>query len=148
MLKRSRPESKRPFRPRWTEAEARPVLEEQARSGLSVHAFARSRGLAVTRLYEWKRRLYPAGDQSLMALAGQPSESEPNSSHPEEPLFIPVRVAMGEVRAGGARPVAQEGDAYPLELVMGPRRRLRIGEGFDESTLRRLLRVLDEEAVC
>ena len=43
--------------PRWTVAEARKVLDELARSGLSVNRFAAEHDLGVERLYRWQRRL-------------------------------------------------------------------------------------------
>ena len=42
---------------RWTAAQAGAVLDRIERSGVSVHRFARERGLGVERLYRWKRRL-------------------------------------------------------------------------------------------
>ena len=42
---------------RWTVAEARQVLEELARSGLSVSRFAAEHEFGVERLYRWQRRL-------------------------------------------------------------------------------------------
>ena len=42
---------------RWTAAQAGEVLDRIARSGVSVHRFAREHGLGVERLYRWKRRL-------------------------------------------------------------------------------------------
>ena len=42
---------------RWTEEDARRVLAECARSGLSTQAFARKRGLVPERLYRWQRKL-------------------------------------------------------------------------------------------
>jgi hypothetical protein len=42
---------------RWTEADARLVLAEHARSGLSFASFAARRGLEVQRLYRWRRAL-------------------------------------------------------------------------------------------
>lgn len=44
-------------RRRWTEAEARAVLEDWRASGLSAGAFAAARGLNPQRLYWWKKRL-------------------------------------------------------------------------------------------
>jgi len=43
--------------PRWSATQARRVLEELARSGLSTPRFAARRGLGVERLYRWQRRL-------------------------------------------------------------------------------------------
>ena len=42
---------------RWTNEAARRVLDECERSGLSVEAFARQRGLRAKRLYRWHARL-------------------------------------------------------------------------------------------
>ena len=41
----------------WTPEDARRVLDEAARSGESIAAFARRRGLTSARLYWWKQRL-------------------------------------------------------------------------------------------
>jgi transposase-like protein len=42
---------------RWSAAEAREVLRAQAKSGLSIHAFAKEHGLSFERLYRWRRQL-------------------------------------------------------------------------------------------
>src|SRR5690606_23426937 len=42
---------------RWTEADARVVLEEARKSPLSLGAFAERNGLVPERLYQWARRL-------------------------------------------------------------------------------------------
>jgi transposase-like protein len=42
---------------RWSEAEARRILAELGRSGLSVARFASERGLGAERLRRWRRRL-------------------------------------------------------------------------------------------
>lgn len=41
----------------WTEDDARIVLEEWRRSGTTLAAFARQRGVSAPRLYWWRRRL-------------------------------------------------------------------------------------------
>jgi hypothetical protein len=41
----------------WTRAAARAVLEEAARSGLSLRAFALREGIRPRRLYWWKKEL-------------------------------------------------------------------------------------------
>jgi transposase-like protein len=53
MAKRSSPIS----RPRWTEADARRVLDEWQRTGGTLEAFARSRGLVPQRVAWWRNRL-------------------------------------------------------------------------------------------
>ena len=42
---------------RWTVEEARQVLDELGRSGLSVNRFAAEHELGVARIYQWQRRL-------------------------------------------------------------------------------------------
>ena len=51
----------------WTEDDARAVLDEWRRSGESIAAFARTRGVAAPRLYWWKKRL-PAPVTSALSL--------------------------------------------------------------------------------
>lgn len=46
-----------PRRTQWTEADARRVLAQWQRSGDTLEAFARSRGLVPQRLAWWKKRL-------------------------------------------------------------------------------------------
>jgi hypothetical protein len=43
--------------PRWSEADAREVLDALERSGEPVAAFAAARGLDAQRVYVWRRRL-------------------------------------------------------------------------------------------
>lgn len=59
MAKRSSPATPR----HWTEADARGVLDDWKRSGETLEAFARSRGLVPQRLAWWRKRLSasPAG---------------------------------------------------------------------------------------
>lgn len=42
---------------RWTAEQARGVLDEIARRGMSVNRFAAEKGLGAERLYRWKRLL-------------------------------------------------------------------------------------------
>ena len=48
-------------RDRWTEDDARGVLDAQRQSGESIAAFGRRHGIAAARLYWWKKRLAGAG---------------------------------------------------------------------------------------
>ena len=49
---------------RWSVADARSVLEAQARSGLSIRRFAEREGLDEQRLQRWSRRLAEADASS------------------------------------------------------------------------------------
>jgi transposase-like protein len=53
MAKRSSPASRR----HWTEADARRVLDDWERTGGTLEAFARSRGLIPQRIWWWRKRL-------------------------------------------------------------------------------------------
>ena len=57
----------------WTEADARRVLAEWERSGDSLEAFARSRGLVPQRLAWWKKRLRAARPETSTALTFVPA---------------------------------------------------------------------------
>ena|SRR6185436_17458568 len=47
----------RASRRQWTEADARRVLDDWERTGGSLEAFARSRGLVPQRIWWWRKRL-------------------------------------------------------------------------------------------
>ena len=57
----------------WTEADARGVLAEWKRSGKTLEAFARSRGLVPQRLAWWRKRLRVAGPETSTALTFAPA---------------------------------------------------------------------------
>lgn len=48
---------------RWSEVDARIVLDAVERSGDTIHAFAREHGLPAHRLYWWRERLAGAIDE-------------------------------------------------------------------------------------
>lgn len=60
---------------RWREDEARRVLGEWKRSGLSAESFARVRGVSPTRLSYWSKRL---------------SNANANANAGDEVKFVPV----------------------------------------------------------
>lgn len=97
-----------------TKEELPALLAEIERSGESVAALARRRGLSTWKLY-----------RSRGASAG--SRPRQHRSKPAE--LVPVRVVP---------PVG----AAPLELALAGCHVLRIPAGFDEAELRRLLGVL------
>ena len=53
MAKPTSPHRRRP----WTEADAQRVLDEWRRSGATLEAFARARGLVPQRIAWWRKRL-------------------------------------------------------------------------------------------
>src|SRR5580704_15277020 len=95
----------------WTEVEARGVLEAWRKSGLSIEAFARSRGLVPQRLYWWKRKLGIAGRRDRAAL-------------------VPVRLA--EAVVDGAAESSRRGE--PVTVLLRSGHMLKVGRDFDEQT--------------
>jgi hypothetical protein len=79
-----------------------------------VRAFCAQRRLSEPSFYAWRRSL---------------GRRDATATH-----FVPVRVT--------SEPATQTAGA--LELILGAGRRLQIGPGFDATTLRRLLAVLEE----
>lgn len=105
----------------WTEAEARVVLEAYEASGLSQAEFAHRHGLKAQRLKWWRSKL---------------------GSEAKALSFVPVQVVS-------AAPVAQAtapGESL-MEVVLASGRRVRVGPGFEERALARLVRLL-EEGTC
>jgi transposase len=88
-------------------------------SGLSVRAFCEEHGLAEPTFYAWRRIL---AERDAAAVR-----------------FVPVQVASEP-----SPQLTAADSAASLELVLGAGRLLRVGPGFDESTLRRLLALLEE----
>jgi hypothetical protein len=99
---------------RQTRAEWARRIEEWKRSGLSGAEFAARAGVKESTLRYWK---WQVGRQAKKAA---------------RPGFVEVVAAPGGLVA----------DAPPLEVLVGARRVL-VPAGFDEDTLRRLLRVLE-----
>lgn len=60
-------------RTHWTESDARRVLAEWGRSGKSLEAFARSRGLVPQRLAWWRKRLRTSRHETSAALTLVPA---------------------------------------------------------------------------
>jgi transposase-like protein len=67
---------------RWSAADARAIIEEQERSGLSVWLFAEKHGVVAERLYWWRRKLRP-GNGSVQFVEVQ-SEGGRRESAPIE----------------------------------------------------------------
>ena len=110
---------------RWSESVAREVLDELVASGMTVAAFARSRGLDVQRLWWWSRRIGRSGPvPATMAL-------------PQAAPFAPVHI----VEARQATP-----SALRFEVVLSTGRKVRLGDDFDTDSLQRLVRALEEVA--
>jgi transposase-like protein len=107
---------------RWSEADARAVLEQWRRSGEPLAVFARERGIAPPRLYWWRRKV------------GFESTGKPDVP---QPVLLPVKVVTAE----------SEHPSEPIEVELRNGHLVRVRAGFDEDTLRRVLALLGE-ATC
>src|SRR5437016_3390052 len=107
----------------------RRIVRQWGKSGQSVSAFCRQRGLSEASFYAWRRTLARRDAQTVQ--------------------FVPLRVAPRsltpeQATAPSKTPAAGDGSSADLELVLNGGRRLRIGPVFDEATQRRLLTLLEE----
>jgi hypothetical protein len=98
-----------------TEKRWRRLIGEWRAGGGTVRAFCARRGLSEPSFYSWRRLLAERDGR--------------------RPAFVPVQVIPAEPRAGNGA----------LEVVLGGKRTVRVGPGFDAATLRRLLAVLEEK---
>jgi len=88
-------------------------IGEWRASGLSVRAFCDRRGLALPSFYAWRRTL--------------------ERRAAEVPAFVPVQVVADAASA----------QTSALEVVLADGRAVRVAPGFDATTLRQLLAVLE-----
>jgi hypothetical protein len=121
-----------------TEADARTLLDEHARSGRSLKSFAASHGLTGERLGWWRGRFRDA-DAAPAAPRSVPAVS-----------FVPVTLAapavppLATLPPPDPRPAAPAPATTAYELVLGGAHTLRIPADFHDASLARLLRVLTE----
>ena len=105
------------------ERQWRQTIRDGARSGLSVREFCRRRQLKESQFYWWQRRLKASRSSGP---AGHKSGNGNAAS------FALVSQDPGAAEAG-------------IELVLEDGRRLRIGRGVDEQTLRAVLAAMETE---
>jgi hypothetical protein len=101
---------------KWSEIEARGVLEAWRRSGLSLEAFARQRGLVTQRLHWWKAKLARA-EKSLAV---------------RTPALLPVTVSPDTARRG-----------EPVTVLLRTGHMLKVSHGFDEEAFARVVALLE-----
>jgi hypothetical protein len=100
------------------EREWRRLIGVWRTSGLPVRVFCNRYGLLEHRFYAWRREL--------------------GRRDAETSAFVPVRIVPDDrLATGGA-----------LEVVLAGGRTLRVSPGFDTTTLRQLLAVLEEGQPC
>lgn len=93
------------------------LLKELEAAGGNVLAFTRERGLSPWKLYEARRR--------------SAKGSAPRPAPKRRDRFLPVELIAEPPHA-----------APPLELVLVSGHKLRVPSGFEEASLRRLVKVL------
>jgi hypothetical protein len=102
---------------KWSEVEARGVLEAWRRSGLPLERFARQRGLVTQRLHWWKRKL--ARVDKALAVGSIPA-------------LLPVRVSEEAPRRG-----------EPVTVLLRTGHMLKVSHGFDEDAFARVVALLE-----
>jgi len=106
----------------------RRVIGEAARSGISIRQFCQQRKLKESQFYWWQRELKKR-EQACAFGSGNSSKSTKDTG---QATFALVSEESGELGSSG------------IELVLRDGRRLRIGKGVDEETLRTVVGVLEE----
>lgn len=102
---------------KWSEVEARGVLEAWRRSGLPLEKFAKQRGLVSQRLRWWRKKLIRAERAILL---------EPT------PPVLPVHVSADSSRRG-----------EPVTVLLRTGHMLKVSHGFDESAFARVVALLE-----
>jgi hypothetical protein len=103
------------------------VIREATRSGLSISEFCRQRKLRESQFYWWRRKL--KDQRQKQTLRGK---SKSKAKTGDQKTFALVSDNPGDLDAG-------------IELVLSDGRRIRIGQGVDEETLRTVLSAVGSE---
>lgn len=102
---------------RWSEVEARGMLEAWKRSGLPLERFAKERGLVGQRLRWWRKKL----NRQERARAAGPV-----------PALLPLRMAQEPARRG-----------EPVTVLLRTGHMLKVSHGFDEDAFARVVAILE-----
>jgi hypothetical protein len=101
---------------KWSEVEARGVLEAWKRSGLSLERFAKQRGFVSQRLRWWKQKFRKAEEALALSV----------------PPLLPVRLAPESARRG-----------EPVTVLLRTGHMLKVSHGFDEEAFARVVALLE-----
>ena len=101
---------------RWSEVEARGVLEAWKRSGLALEAFAKQRGIVSQRMRWWRKKLH---------------RDERTRAAPV-PALLPLRVTTEPGRRG-----------EPVTVLLRTGHMLKVSHGFDEDAFARVVAILE-----
>jgi hypothetical protein len=122
----------------------RKLVSEQGRSGQSVAAFCRERGLCAPQFYAWKKRRREAD-------AGQGEFRTPLTKFMEVQLAPAGWGGAGTGPAGATREPSAAGVSRAagnarVEILLKNGRSLRVGPGFDAELVRALMAVVESAA--
>jgi hypothetical protein len=101
---------------KWSEVEARGVLEAWSRTGLSLEAYAKQRGFVCQRLRWWKAK-FARAEKALAT---------------RTPALLPVRVSAEPSRRG-----------EPVTVLLRTGHMLKVSHGFDEAAFARVVALLE-----
>jgi hypothetical protein len=102
---------------KWSEVEARGVLEAWRRSGLPLEKFARQRGFVAQRLRWWRDKFIRAEKASLLGPV---------------PALLPLHLSAENSRRG-----------EPVTVLLRTGHMLKVSHGFDESAFARVVALLE-----
>lgn len=102
---------------KWSEVEARGVLEAWQRSGLPLERFAKQRGFVGQRLRWWRAKW--ARSEKTLAVSTMPA-------------LLPVRVSKEAPRRG-----------EPVTVLLRTGHMLKVSHGFDEDAFARVVALLE-----
>ena len=105
---------------KWTEVEARGVLDAWHRSGISLESFAKQRGIVPQRLRWWRYKLEGAGQTAAAA-----------TTTDAPPALMPVRL-----KASAAR-------GEPVTVLLRTGHMLKVAHDFDEDAFARVVALLE-----
>ena len=110
---------------KWTEVEARGVLDAWQRSGLPLETFAKERGIVGQRLRWW--RLKFAAAQATTSAA--------------KPVVAPATKAAAVLPVRVTSEVARRGE--PVTVLLRTGHMLKVSHGFDEAAFARVVALLE-----
>jgi len=129
----------------WAEAFKREIVAAAARPGASVSVVARQYDVNANQIARWRQSFSEvAGSEAAETKTGErlPSPSSMPASPP--PGLVPVMViptpGSTPEDAGGTELAAAASDTIEIEVSGDVR--IRVGPGFDDDTLKRVLDVL------
>jgi hypothetical protein len=102
---------------KWSEVEARSVLEAWRRSGLTLQRFSKQRGFVPQRLRWWQAKFARAETSTALAPV---------------PALLPVRVSTEPQRRG-----------EPVTVLLRTGHVLKVAHGFDEQAFARVVALLE-----